>query len=181
MTVFTRAEIKERLQAKLDKRLPIIMGGAGIGLVAKMCDLAGIDIIMAYNTGPFRMDGHGSLAGYLAYGDSNAITLDLARHILPVVKNTPSSVASAPLILQKHRRTHRRNAGHWLLRHHQRSHRGLVRWEIQKARDATGLGHSWEAERSRNAMPRMSSPCYVFNPEEAQAWRQPGCVVPTLV
>ena len=65
------------------------MGGAGIGLVAKAIDRAGIDIIMAYNTGPFRMDGHGSLAGYLAYGDANQITLDLAGQILPVVENTP--------------------------------------------------------------------------------------------
>ena len=66
-----------------------MLGGAGIGLVAKVIDRAGIDIIMAYNTGPFRMDGHGSLAGYLAYGDSNAITLELASKILPVVSNTP--------------------------------------------------------------------------------------------
>ena len=50
---------------------------------------AGIDVLMAYNTGPFRMDGHGSLAGYLAYGDSNAITLDLARRILPLVQEHP--------------------------------------------------------------------------------------------
>lgn len=65
------------------------MGGAGIGLIAKILDAAGIDIIMAYNTGPFRMDGHGSLAGYLAYGDSNQITIDLGKKILPVVRNTP--------------------------------------------------------------------------------------------
>ena len=86
---FTRSEILGRLRAKIDGRVPIVMGGAGIGLVAKVIDRAGIDIIMAYNTGPFRMDGHGSLAGYLAYGDANAITLSLAAKILPVVENTP--------------------------------------------------------------------------------------------
>jgi predicted TIM-barrel enzyme len=89
MKKFSREEILERLYGKIALRQPIIIGGAGIGLVAKCADKAGIDIIMAYNTGPFRMDGHGSLAGYLAYGDSNAITLQLARQILPVVENTP--------------------------------------------------------------------------------------------
>lgn len=86
---FSRAEILRRLRAKIDAGQPIVMGGAGIGLVAKAIDRAGIDVIMAYNTGPFRMDGHGSLAGYLAYGDANAITLDLAAKILPVVEATP--------------------------------------------------------------------------------------------
>jgi len=89
MRQFTRVEILERLRRKMAAREPIIMGGAGIGLVAKAADRAGIDILMAYNTGPFRMDGFGSLAGYLAYGDSNAMTLELGRHILKVVDDTP--------------------------------------------------------------------------------------------
>lgn len=86
---FARQEILERLWAVRQRGEPIIMGGAGIGLVAKAADRAGIDVLMAYNTGPFRMDGHGSLAGYLAYGDANAITLDLAARIVPVVTDTP--------------------------------------------------------------------------------------------
>ena len=86
---FTRQQINERLGAVIAAGRPIVMGGAGIGLIAKILDTAGIDIIMAYNTGPFRMDGHGSLAGYLAYGDSNQMTIDLGRQILPVVKSTP--------------------------------------------------------------------------------------------
>lgn len=86
---FSREEIVGRLESARESRTPILMGGAGIGLVAKALDRAGIDILMAYNTGPFRMDGHGSLAGYLAYGDSNQITIDLAAKILPVVDDTP--------------------------------------------------------------------------------------------
>jgi predicted TIM-barrel enzyme len=86
---FSRSQILERLQAKVTARQPLIMGGAGVGLVAKIMDRAGIDVIMAYNTGPFRMDGHGSLAGYLAYGDANQITLDLARKVVPVAPSTP--------------------------------------------------------------------------------------------
>jgi predicted TIM-barrel enzyme len=86
---FARAEILERLAAVRARGEPLVLGGAGIGLVAKAADRAGIDILMAYNTGLFRMDGHGSLAGYLAYGDANALTLELARRLLPVVENTP--------------------------------------------------------------------------------------------
>lgn len=86
---FSRTEILKDLHEKVARKEPIIIGGAGIGLVAKIADRSGIDLIMAYNTGPFRMDGHPSCVGYLAYGDSNAITLNLGRQILPVVKNTP--------------------------------------------------------------------------------------------
>ncbi len=89
MKQFSRKEIIDRLRKKISGKKPIVLSGAGIGLVAKACDHAGIDIIMAYNTGPFRMDGHGSLSGYLAYGDANAITLQLGRQILPIVENTP--------------------------------------------------------------------------------------------
>jgi len=86
---FTRAEILDRFRSKIADRKPLIMGGAGIGLVAKVLDKTGVDVIMAYNTGPFRMDGHGSLAGYLAYGDANEITIKLAGKILPMAPATP--------------------------------------------------------------------------------------------
>jgi len=86
---FARGEILVRLKERMARHQPIILGGAGIGVVAKAADRAGIDILMAYNTGPFRMDGHGSLAGYLAYGDSNAMTLELGRHLLKVVDDIP--------------------------------------------------------------------------------------------
>lgn len=89
MKQFSRQEIIARLRKKIEDQQPIIMGGAGIGLVAKAADRAGIDLIMAYNTGPMRMDGHGSFAGYLAYSDSNAVTMELGSKILPVVNNTP--------------------------------------------------------------------------------------------
>ena len=86
---FSRKEINERLHGKIAAKKPIIIGGAGIGLVAKIADQAGIDLLMGYNTGPFRMDGHGSLSGYLAYGDSNRMTLELGEHLLTVIKDTP--------------------------------------------------------------------------------------------
>lgn len=86
---FSREEILKDLHDKVARKEPIIIGGAGNGMVAKIADRSGIDLIMAYNTGPFRLDGHPSVIGYLAYGDSNAITMGLGRQILPVVKNTP--------------------------------------------------------------------------------------------
>ena len=86
---FNRKEINERLHGKIAAKKPIVIGGAGIGLVAKIADQAGIDLLMGYNTGPFRMDGHGSLSGYLAYGDSNGMTLELGEHLLKVIKDTP--------------------------------------------------------------------------------------------
>jgi predicted TIM-barrel enzyme len=89
MKKFTRKEIVTRLKNKVANSEPIVMACAGIGLIAKIADQAGVDILMGYNTGPFRMDGHGSLSGYLAYGDSNGITLTLGEHLLKVVDNTP--------------------------------------------------------------------------------------------
>lgn len=89
MNTKSRSEIVAGLKAKVSRGEPIVAGGAGIGLVAKVIARAGIDIIMAYNTGPFRMDGHGSLSGYLAYGDSNQMTIDLASKIIPVSGDTP--------------------------------------------------------------------------------------------
>jgi predicted TIM-barrel enzyme len=86
---FDRGEIQARLRAVMDRGEPIVMGGAGIGLIAKAAERGGIDLLMAYNTGPFRMAGHGSLAGYLAYGDSNAMTIELGREILNAVDDTP--------------------------------------------------------------------------------------------
>lgn len=89
MKNYSRKEILESLHEKIRKKEPIIIGGAGVGIVAKCADMAGIDLLMAYNTGPFRMDGHPSCIGYMAYGDCNAITLDLGRIFCNVVKNTP--------------------------------------------------------------------------------------------
>jgi predicted TIM-barrel enzyme len=89
MTVSTRAEILQRLRGKIAAGLPIIGGGAGTGLSAKCEEAAGIDLIVIYNSGRYRMAGRGSLAGLLAYGNANEIVKDMAREVLPVVKSTP--------------------------------------------------------------------------------------------
>ena len=84
-----RAEILEKFRAMVARGEPIVGGVAGTGLSAKCEEEGGIDLIVIYNSGRYRMAGRGSLAGLLAYGDSNAIVVDMAREVLPVVKRTP--------------------------------------------------------------------------------------------
>jgi predicted TIM-barrel enzyme len=84
-----RATILEKFRGMMARGEPIIGGGAGTGLSAKCEEEGGIDLIVIYNSGRYRMAGRGSLAGLLAYGDSNAIVVDMAREVLPVVKHTP--------------------------------------------------------------------------------------------
>ena len=85
----SREEILHRLREKVASGRPIIGGGAGTGLSAKCAEAGGIDLIIIYNSGRFRMAGRGSLAGMLPYGDANAIVMDMAREVLPIVENTP--------------------------------------------------------------------------------------------
>ena len=89
MRQYTRKEIIADLHEKIRRKEPLCVGGAGAGLVAKAADEAGIDIIMTYGTGPFRMDGLLSSTGTLPYGDCNEIIKDLGRRLLAVVNNTP--------------------------------------------------------------------------------------------
>jgi predicted TIM-barrel enzyme len=84
-----RADILKKFRAMIARGEPIVGGGAGTGLSAKCEEEGGIDLIVIYNSGRYRMAGRGSLAGLLAYGDSNAIVVDMAREVLPVVKHTP--------------------------------------------------------------------------------------------
>ena len=86
---FDRAELVSRFQDMIAKGVPIIGGGAGTGLSAKCEEEGGIDLIVIYNSGRYRMAGRGSLAGLMAYGDANQIVVEMASEVLPVVKHTP--------------------------------------------------------------------------------------------
>src|SRR6266704_5718656 len=87
--MFARQAILDKLRARVASGKPIVGGGAGTGISAKMSEAGGIDLIIIYNSGRFRMGGRGSLAGMMPYGDANAIVMDMAREVLPVVKETP--------------------------------------------------------------------------------------------
>src|SRR5437870_6636671 len=89
MALFNRQEILERLRAKVAAGRPIVGGGAGTGISAKMSEAGGVDLLVIYNSGRFRMAGRGSLSGMMPYGDANAIVMEMAREVIPVVKNTP--------------------------------------------------------------------------------------------
>jgi predicted TIM-barrel enzyme len=89
MPGFTRSQILTRLHTKIARGEPVIGGGAGTGLSAKCEELGGIDLIVIYNSGRFRMAGRGSLAGLLAYGNANDMVVDMGREVLPIVRNTP--------------------------------------------------------------------------------------------
>ena len=85
----SRSELLARFGDMIDRRVPIVGGGAGTGLSAKWEEAGGIDLIVIYNSGRYRMAGRGSLAGLLAYGNANEIVVDMAREVLPVVRHTP--------------------------------------------------------------------------------------------
>ncbi len=87
--LLTRSDYLGRLRDLADKGIPLVGAGAGTGISAKCAEAGGADLIIIYNSGRYRMAGHGSLAGLLAYGDANAIVVDMAREVLPVVKTTP--------------------------------------------------------------------------------------------
>jgi len=89
MPQFTRQELLAKFHGMIDRGEPIIGGGAGTGLSAKWEEAGGIDLIVIYNSGRYRMAGHGSLAGLLAYGNANDIVVDMAKEVLPVTKSTP--------------------------------------------------------------------------------------------
>jgi predicted TIM-barrel enzyme len=89
MARIPRQEILSRLRAKIARGAPIIGGGAGTGLSAKCEEAGGIDLIVIYNSGRYRMAGRGSLSGLMAYGNANEVVVEMAREVLPVVKKTP--------------------------------------------------------------------------------------------
>lgn len=89
MPRFTRTELLDRYRAMIARGEPIVGGGAGTGLSAKCEEAGGIDLIVIYNSGRFRMAGRGSLSGLMPYGDANAIVMEMASEVLPVVKKTP--------------------------------------------------------------------------------------------
>src|SRR3982750_3539123 len=84
-----RKDILEKFRGMIARKEPIVGGGAGTGLSAKCEEAGGIDLIVIYNSGRYRMAGRGSLAGVMAYGNANDVVVEMAREVLPVVKRTP--------------------------------------------------------------------------------------------
>jgi predicted TIM-barrel enzyme len=107
---YTRQEVIDRLHATLKKGQPIIAAGAGTGISAKFIEKGGADLIIIYNSGRFRMAGHGSTAGLMAYGDANQVAMEIGEHeVLPIVEEVP-------VICGVHATDPRRRMWHWLLK-----------------------------------------------------------------
>ncbi len=176
MTAFVRQDILDRLHAKVAAGKPIIGGGAGTGLSAKLEEAGGIDLIVIYNSGRFRMAGRGSLAGLMPYGDANAIVMEMAGEVLPAAQDTPvlAGVCGTdpfrlmPVFLQQVR-----DAGFSGVQNFPTV--GLFDGTIRTGLEETGMGYGLEVDMIRLAreMNLLTTP-YCFNPEEASAMASAG-------
>jgi predicted TIM-barrel enzyme len=181
MSVFTRDQCLQRLRAQLAAGRPIIGGGAGTGLSAKCAEAGGIDLIIIYNSGRFRMAGRGSLSGVMPYGDANQIVMDMAREVLPVVKNTPvlaGVCGTDPFRIMKLFLREVQAAGFSGVQNFPTV--GLIDRDsmFRQNLEETGMGFGLEVDMIREASRLGLLTCpYVFHEDEAVAMAQAGADV----
>jgi predicted TIM-barrel enzyme len=171
-----RSEILKKLYSKAESGLPIIGGGAGTGISAKCEETGGIDLIVIYNTGRYRMAGRVSITGLFAYGDANAIVMEMAGEVLPVVKHTPVLAgvnATDPFRLMPQFLKQVKEAGFSGVQNFPTV--GLFDGVMRANMEATGLGYDKEVEMIRLAheLDLLTTP-YCFNEDEAQAMVKAG-------
>ena len=176
MGMFGRDEILARLREKVASRRPIVGGGAGTGLSAKMAEAGGVDLLVIYNSGRFRMGGRGSLAGLMPYGDANAIVLDMAREVIPVVRQTPvlaGVCATDPFRIMKLFLKEIDAAGFSGVQNFPTV--GLIDGVFRQNLEETGMSFGLEVDMIRLAgeMGMLTTP-YCFNTEEAAAMAAAG-------
>ena len=176
MGLYSRNEIMDRLRAKADRKEPIVGAGAGTGLSAKMAEAGGIDLLVIYNSGRFRMAGRGSLSGLMPYGDANAIVLDMSREVLPVVKETPvlaGVCATDPFRLVSVFLKEIDRIGFSGVQNFPTV--GLIDGTLRQNLEETGMGFGMEVDMIRLAheMGLLTTP-YCFNEEEARAMASAG-------
>ncbi len=176
MTTPTRTNILEKLCAKISRGHPIVGGGAGTGISAKCEAAAGIDLIVIYNSGRFRMAGHGSLAGMMPYGDANAIVVEMAREVLPVVRGTPvlaGVCGTDPMRLMDQFLIQLRDLGFAGVQNFPTV--GLIDGVFRENLEETRMGYDREVEMIQlaHALDLLTSP-YVFDPREAMAMAEAG-------
>lgn len=177
---YTRTEVLERLHDTLGKGEPIIAAGAGTGISAKFIEKGGADLIIIYNSGRFRMAGHGSTAGLMSYGDANAIAMEIGEfEVLPIVEEIP-------VICGVHATDPRRRMWHWLLQVQNMGFSGInnfpthtiVDGHYRQTLEETGM--SVQKEIDCVALARrmdMFSIVYVAKPQEAKAMAEAGADV----
>src|SRR3954465_2535266 len=173
----TRSQILEGFRRKVADGLPLIGGGAGTGLSAKCAEAGGIDPLIIYNSGRFRMAGRGSLAGLMPYGDANRIVMEMAAEVLPVVERTPvlaGVCATDPFRVMSRFLAEVRDAGFAGVQNFPTV--GLIDGVFRQGLEETGMGFGKEVDMIRAAreLDLLTSP-YAFNADEAGAMAEAGC------
>ncbi|KAI1632202.1 TIM-barrel-protein domain-containing protein [Biscogniauxia mediterranea] len=176
MAPVPRSEVLQRLHQVIESQSSIVGAGAGIGLSAKFVEAGGADLIIIYNSGRFRMAGRGSLAGLLPYGDANAIVVDMAKEVLPIVKNTPvlaGVCGTDPFRDMRQFLKQLKELGFSGVQNFPTV--GLMDGVFRANLEETEMGYGLEVEMIRIAaeMGLVTSP-YVFNVEEAVSMTKAG-------
>ncbi|WP_136660701.1 phosphoenolpyruvate hydrolase family protein [Nitratireductor sp. XY-223] len=174
--MFERKELMKKYRGMIASGEPIIGGGAGTGLSAKCEEAGGIDLIVIYNSGRYRMAGRGSLAGLMPYGDANGVVMDMAGEVLPVVRNTPvlaGVCASDPFRLMDRFLDQVKAAGFSGVQNFPTV--GLIDGNFRANLEETGMSYGLEVEMIRLAAERdMLTTPYVFSAKDAAAMAQAG-------
>lgn len=173
---FCREELLLRFRAKVEQGRPIIGGGAGTGITAKCAEAGGIDLLVIYNSGRFRMAGRGSMAGFLAYGDANAIVMEMAKEVIPVVKHTPVLAGvngTDPFRDMNYFLDKVKAVGFSGVQNFPTV--GLIDGQFRQNLEETGMGFGHEVDMIRLAHEKdlLTSP-YAFNEDEAKAMTAVG-------
>ncbi|AFK53299.1 phosphoenolpyruvate hydrolase family protein [Tistrella mobilis] len=176
MTRFDRGQLMDRFRRMVADRIPIIGGGAGTGLSAKCEEAGGIDLIVIYNSGRYRMAGRGSLSGLLAYGNANGIVMEMAREVLPVVKHTPVLAGvngTDPFCIFDHYLDQLKALGFAGVQNFPTV--GLIDGVFRQNLEETGMGYAHEVEMIRLAAAKdMLTTPYVFGEADAVAMAEAG-------
>jgi predicted TIM-barrel enzyme len=176
MARIERVAILERLRGKAARGEPIVGGGAGTGLSAKCEEAGGIDLIVIYNSGRYRMAGRGSLAGLLAYGNANEIVVDMAREVLPVVNRTPVLAGvngTDPFCLMEPFLDQLKTLGFSGVQNFPTV--GLIDGTFRANLEETGMSYALEVEMIRMARAKdMLTTPYVFCEADAEAMADAG-------
>ncbi len=176
MPAIPRQTILTRLRALIERGVPIIGGGAGTGLSAKSEEAGGIDLIIIYNSGRYRMAGRGSASGLLAYGNANQIVKEMAVEVLPVVRHTPVLAGvngTDPFMLMQPFLAELKAMGFSGVQNFPTI--GLFDGNMRQSFEETGMGYGLEVDMiaAAHAIDLLTTP-YVFNPEEATAMARAG-------
>ena len=172
----TRTELLERFRAMRSRGEPIIGGGAGTGLSAKCEEAGGIDLIVIYNSGRYRMAGRGSLSGLLAYGNANDIVMEMAREVLPVVKDVPVLAGvngTDPFCVFEEYLERVKRIGFAGIQNFPTV--GLIDGTFRQNLEETGMSYAQEVElvRLARSMDLLTTP-YVFSEDDARAMTEAG-------